>query len=162
MLVADKKKNYQKTKDQNQLEQIQYVVFDLGVEEYGIDIDLAKEIIKPGKITPVPNTEDYVSGVINLRGQIIPVVDLYKRFKMEREQDKQKARIIIVEIRDTLIGLLVDRVKEIIWLDKEKIEDPPEIAGGIKQEFLEGVGTLNDHILIIVDLDKTLFGDDSN
>lgn len=137
-------------------EQKQYVVFYLGEEEYGLGIDLAKEIIKPGKITPVPNTEDYVPGVINLRGQIIPVVDLVERFSLnDKEMDKEK--IIIVEIKDNMMGLLVNRVKEIVWIDKESIGDPPRVAGGIKQEFLKGVGTMEDQLLIIIDIMETLF-----
>ncbi|MFW5984754.1 MAG: chemotaxis protein CheW [Halanaerobiaceae bacterium] len=143
-------------------ERQQYVVFDLGNEEYGLEIELAKEILKPTKITPVPNTKDYVPGVINLRGQIIPVVDLFKRFSLVGAENREKEKIIIVEIQDTMIGLMVDRVQEIVWIDEETLDDPPEVAGGIKQEFLKGVGTLRDELLIIIDINETLFEVENN
>ena len=147
-------------KQEEEVDQIQYVVFSLGVEEYGLPIELAKEIIKPTKITPVPNTEEYVPGVINLRGQIIPVVDLYKRFSLGEETEREREKIIIVEIEDTMIGLMVDKVREIVWIAEETIDDPPEVVGGIKQEFLKGVGTLDEQLLIIIDINKTLFDEE--
>lgn len=139
----------------------QYVIFQIGPEEYGVDINAVKEIIKPTKITNVPNTVKHVLGVINLRGQIVPVVDLRRKFNFETQNKKStKQRIITVEVRDALIGLFVDDVNEVVWLNKEEIEPAPEVAGGIKQEFLDGVGKFEDRLLVLIQLDKLLFADE--
>ncbi len=130
----------------------QYVIFQIGSEEYGVDIDKVKEIIKPSKITNVPNTEEHVMGVINLRGQIVPVVDLHEKFDFKVVDGREKKeRIITVEVRDALIGLFVDDVHEVIWLENKEIAPAPEVAGGIKQEFLEGVAKINDRLLVIIE-----------
>ncbi len=161
---ADQEQKIKEAKLTVKAEQKQLVVFNLGNEEYGIDIELTKEIIKLSNITPVPNTEEYVPGVINLRGQIIPVLDLHKRFGLEQTGyfDQENKKIIIVEVEESLIGLIVDRVKEITWIEKKLIKEAPEVAGGIKQEFLEGVCSLNEQILIVIDIYKTLFTEVQN
>ncbi|MFI5360109.1 MAG: chemotaxis protein CheW, partial [Halanaerobiales bacterium] len=97
-------------------ERKQVVVFELADEEYAVDITQSKQIIKVSKITPVPNTPAYVRGVINLRGQIVPVVDLRKRFGINSGTG-EKERIITIEYEDMLIGLLVDDIKEVLWYD---------------------------------------------
>ena len=138
----------------------QYVIFQIGPEEYGVDIDSVKEIIKPTKITNVPNTDEHVLGVINLRGQIVPVVDLHQKFNFDVINDEEKKqRIITAEVRDALIGLFVDDVHEVVWLNKSEIQPAPEVAGGIRQEFLEGVGKINDRLLVLIELDKLLFAE---
>ncbi len=133
----------------------QLVIFQLGEEEYAVDITQSKEIIKTSKITNVPNTPDYVRGVINLRGQIVPVVDLRKRFDISGNLDKEK--IITVEVRESLIGLVVDDVNEVFWFDMEELEPAPEVEGGIKQEFVRGVLKRDERLLVLIDLDKLLF-----
>lgn len=138
----------------------QIVIFQLGKEEYGINILQTKEIIKPSKITNVPNTPDYVLGVINLRGQIVPVIDLRKRFAIAATETTDKQRVITIEVRDSLIGLVVDSVNGVVWLNMNELEPAPEIAGGIEQEFIEGVGKIEDRLLVIIDLEKLLFGND--
>lgn len=138
----------------------QIVIFQLGGEEYGINILQTKEIIKPSKITNVPNTPDYVLGVINLRGQIVPVIDLRKRFAIADTEATEKQRVITIEVRDSLIGLVVDSVNGVVWLNMNELEPAPEIAGGIEQEFIEGVGKIEDRLLVIIDLEKLLFGND--
>ncbi len=144
--------------DVREIEQRQFVIFQIGREEYGVNITQAKEIIKPSKITNVPNTEEHILGVINLRGQIVSVVDLRKRFNMVIDEDEDEhLRIITVLVRDNLIGLMVDAVNEVVWLSEDEIEPAPEVAGGIKQEFLQGVGKVNDRLLVLIDLEKLLF-----
>jgi purine-binding chemotaxis protein CheW len=133
----------------------QLVVFQLGEEEYAVDITQSKEIIKITKITNVPNTPDYVRGVINLRGQIVPVVDLRKRFNIQGRCEKEK--IITVEVRESLIGLVVDAVNEVFWFDMEELEPAPEVEGGIKQEFVRGVLKRGERLLVLIDLNKLLF-----
>jgi len=111
----------------------QYIIFQIGTEEYGILIKAVKEIIKPTKITHVPNTKEHILGVINLRGQIVPVVDLRKRIDIKTNKgEEDNTRIITVDVRNTLIGLLVDDVNEVVWLNDDNIGPAPEVAGGIK------------------------------
>ncbi len=133
----------------------QLVVFQLGEEEYAVDITQSKEIIKISKITNVPNTPDYVRGVINLRGQIVPVVDLRKRFNIPGESKKEK--IITVEVKESLIGLVVDAVNEVFWFDMEELETAPEVEGGIKQEYVKGILKRDGRLLVLIDLNKLLF-----
>lgn len=139
----------------------QFVVFQLGTEEYGVNISQAKEIIKPKNITNVPNTPEHVLGVINLRGQIVPVVDMKKRFSIELDSSEEtdSSRIITVEVNDALIGIKVDGVNEVVWLDQDKLEPAPEVAGGVRQEYLIGIGKIEDRLLVLVDLNKILFED---
>ena len=133
----------------------QIVIFQLGNEEYAVDITQSKQIIKITKITPVPNTPEYVKGVINLRGQIVPVVDLRKRFDIEGSIENE--RIITVEVRGSLIGLVVDNINEVLWFETEELEPAPEVDGGIKQEYIKGVVKRGERLLVLIDLDKMLF-----
>jgi len=136
----------------------QFVTFKIGSEDYGILIQKVKEIIRPKRITQVPNTDEYVLGVINLRGQIVPVVNLKEKLNLDVQSIKseEEERIITVEIDDALIGIRVDEVNEVIWLDEETIEPPPEVAGGIRQEYLRGVGRKEGELLVLVDLESLL------
>lgn len=136
-------------------ERNQIVVFQLGEEEYAVDITQSKQIIKISKITPVPNTAEFIRGVINLRGQIVPVVDLRKRFKIDGVGEKE--RIITVEVRDSLIGLVVDNINEVFWYNAGEIEPAPEVDGGIKQEYLKGVVKREERLIVLIDLDKMLY-----
>ncbi|MFP4660983.1 MAG: chemotaxis protein CheW [Halanaerobiales bacterium] len=133
----------------------QIVVFQLGNEEYAVDITQSKQIIKVSKITPVPNTAEYIRGVINLRGQIVPVVDLRTRFNITGNSNKE--RIITVDVRDSLIGLVVDNINEVLWYQEDELEPAPEVEGGIKQEYVKGVIKRGERLLVLIDLDKMLF-----
>lgn len=133
----------------------QIVIFQLGAEEYAVDITQSKEILKLSKITPVPNTPDFVRGVVNLRGQIVPVVDLRRRFNIEGNSDKE--RIITVEVNDSLIGLVVDYVNEVLWYNMDELEPAPEVEGGIKQEFIKGVVKRGERLLVLINLNRMLF-----
>ncbi|ACL69518.1 chemotaxis protein CheW [Halothermothrix orenii] len=145
-------------KDVNLEARKQFVIFQLGEEEYGVSITNSKEIIKPTKITNVPNTPDYVLGVINLRGQIVPVVDLRKRFNI-KGADTDKQRIITVEVKGNLIGLMVDGVNEVVWFEESKIESAPEVDTDIKQEYIAGIGKIDERLIVLIDLEKLLFED---
>jgi len=141
--------------------QVQYVVFNIGQEEYGIEIEYTREIIKSAQITNVPNAEKHVLGVINLRGIIVPVIDLHKRFEIKADDslfDEEESRIITVEVNDVLLGLQVDRIEGIVWLDQDKITPAPDVEGGLRQDYLTGVCARNEeHLLILLDLEKTIF-----
>lgn len=138
-------------------ERKQVVVFELADEEYAVDITQSKQIIKVPKITPVPNTPAYVRGVINLRGQIVPVVDLRKRFGINSGTG-EKERIITIEYEDMLIGLLVDDIKEVLWYDTEKeLESAPEIDTAVRQDYIKGVIKKGKRLIVLIDLEKLLF-----
>ena len=138
-------------------ERKQVVVFELADEEYAVDITQSKQIIKVSKITPVPNPPAYVRGVINLRGQIVPVVDLRKRFGINSGTG-EKERIITIEYEDMLIGLLVDDIKEVLWYDTEKeLESAPEIDTAVRQDYIKGVIKKGKRLIVLIDLEKLLF-----
>lgn len=145
-------------KDQQSTELLQLVGFQLGNEEYGIDILKVQEINRVTDITKIPQSPDFVEGVINLRGNIIPIIDLRKRFRMpEREHDRQ-TRIVVGEIDDRTVGFIVDAVSEVIRLPLNTVEPPPPIVSGGKAEYIKGVGKLEDRLLMLLDIDKILTG----
>ncbi len=145
-------------KDQQSTELLQLVGFQLGNEEYGIDILKVQEINRVTDITKIPQSPDFVEGVINLRGNIIPIIDLRKRFHMpEREHDRQ-TRIVVGEIDDRTVGFIVDAVSEVIRLPVNTVEPPPPIVSGGKAEYIKGVGKLENRLLMLLDIDKILTG----
>lgn len=136
--------------------EIQLVVFRLGTEEYGVPITQVKEIIHFSKPTRIPKSPAFIEGVINLRGKIIPVLDLNKRFELETTGYGDEARIVVVEISEYTVGVIVDEVSEVLRLSKSNIEPPPAIIAGITANYLQGVGKLEDRLLILLDLNKIL------
>lgn len=135
---------------------LQLVSFIVAAEEFGVDILKVQEIIRPVAITRVPHAPVFVEGVINLRGRIVPVIDLRKRFDLpHRERDKD-TRIIVVDLTDKVVGFMVDAVKEVIRVDRGTIEPPPELAVGIDAHYITGVAKLEDRLLILLDLDEVL------
>jgi purine-binding chemotaxis protein CheW len=135
---------------------IQLVSFVVAGEEFGIDILKVQEIIRPVAITRVPHAPGFVEGVINLRGRIVPVVDLRKRFRLpNRERDKD-TRIIVVDLSEKVVGFMVDAVREVLRVARETIEPPPELAVGIDAHYITGVAKLEDRLLILLDLDEAL------
>ena len=143
----------------------QLVVFGLGKEEYGIDISRVREIVRLQNITAIPQATDFVEGIVNLRGQIVPIVDLCKRFFVaDREKrDESDRRIIVVTIADQNIGVLVDEVSEILRIPGESIEPtPPVVAGGMNVDFIRGVGKIKERLIIILDLDRIFSAEEQN
>lgn len=134
----------------------QFVVFKLGQEEYGVDIMQVNTIERMMPITRVPKAPDFVEGVINLRGEIIPVIDLKKRFGLASGEVTADTRIIIVMLDDLRVGMIVDSATEVVQLPQDSIEPPPSVAGNISSDFLEGVGKIGDRLLIILNLEKIL------
>lgn len=132
------------------------VTFQLGNEEYGIEIASVQEIIRATDITPVPGAPSHVRGVINLRGKIIPVVDLRTRFALPQTEADDSQRIVVIELKEKRIGMLVDGVSQVIRIPAGIVEEMPEEAVNIAENFIKGVGKLDNRLVIILDLNKSL------
>lgn len=134
----------------------QLVVFSLYQEEFGCEITQVREIIKLPSITKLPHVSDYIKGVTNIRGEIIPVISLRKRFGLEEEEETQNTRVIIVEINGSQVGFIVDSVAEVLRIPESAIEPPPRSIAGLKADYLNGVGKVDDRLLILLDVNKIL------
>ena len=133
-----------------------FLTFVLGEEIYGIEILKAREIIGLMDITTVPQTPDYMKGVINLRGKVIPVIDLRMKFSMQEEEHTQETCVIVVEVHNTSIGLIVDSVSEVSDIRDGEIENAPRFGQGIDTSFIMGIGKVKDKIIILLDIDTVL------
>ncbi|WP_438350157.1 chemotaxis protein CheW [Paenibacillus sp. FA6] len=131
-------------------EDIKVIVFKLGNEEYGIEVEKVQTIERMLPITRVPKTFTFVRGVINLRGVIIPVIDLRGRFSLPLVEYNENTRIIIVAVNDMEVGFIVDSANDVIDLNTDQIANPPEVVGGIKAKYLQGVAKINDERLLIM------------
>jgi purine-binding chemotaxis protein CheW len=132
------------------------VTFQLGREEYGIEIANVQEIIRAADITPVPGAQAHVRGVINLRGRIIPVVDLRIRFSLPLAEVNDAQRIIVVEVGHKRIGMLVDSVSQVLRIPEGIVEEMPEEVVSLEADFIRGVGKLDNRLIIILDLDRSI------
>jgi purine-binding chemotaxis protein CheW len=136
---------------------MQVIVFKLGNEKYGVEISQVREIIKPAQITKIPNSPDFIEGVINLRGQITTIINLRKRFGFEDKPIDNNTRIIVVEHNNAVIGMMVDSVSEVKYLSEKEVESLPSIVtSSHESSFLKGVGKLPDGLMILIDLNKVL------
>lgn len=137
-----------------------YLTFALGKEGYGLEILKVREIIGYMDITAIPQTPAYVKGVINLRGQVIPVIDLRAKFAMEIAERTEETCIIVVEINTGKTrfstGIVVDRVSEVLDIPDSNIENPPEFGSNVDTQFILGMGKVNDSVKILLDIDKVL------
>ncbi len=146
-------------KDEESVEEtIQVINFRLGKDEFGIDIGSVKEIIRVENITHIPEAPSFIHGLANLRGQIIPVLDLASQFGLTgKEESTVNARIIVTELDHQLVGMLVDEVPGVLKIAEENIESTPElIQNEIKRDYIKGVGKLDKRLIILLDLKKTL------
>ncbi len=136
----------------------QFVNFRLRDEEYGVDIGSVREITRVADISHIPESPSFIEGVTNLRGQIIPVVDLAKQFGLApQEKLPESARIVVTEIKGQTVGMIVDEVPEVIKISEENIEPTPElIQTGIRKDYIKGVGKLENRLIILLDLEKVL------
>lgn len=138
-------------------ELLQLVSFTIGEEEYGVDILCVQEINRMLNVTQVPNSPSYVDGVINLRGKVIPVIDLRSRFGMPRIARTKDSRIVVVELIGKTVGFVVDAVSEVLRIPKDLTEVPPAtVLQNIESEFITSVAKLDDRLLILIDLEKIL------
>lgn len=137
-----------------------YLTFALGAEEYGLEILKVREIIGHMAITAVPQTPEYVKGVINLRGQVIPVVDIRALFGMDSKEITEETCIIVVEVwranRTFNTGVVVDQVSEVLDIRGESIEEAPQLGTSVNTDFIMGMGKVNDSVKILLDIDKVL------
>ena len=141
-------------------ERIQVVSFYLDTEEYGVDISQVQEIIRMVHITHVPRAPHFMEGVINLRGQLIPIIDLRTRFSMLRAPHTKSTRIIVTEIGNKRVGLVVDGVSEVLNIPIEQVESAPEMIAGSGTEYIQGVGKVNERLIILLDLTMVMNGEE--
>lgn len=133
------------------------LTFSLGEEGYGVSILKVKEIIGMLDITPVPRTPDFIKGVINLRGKIIPIMDLRIKFGMDEQTYDERTCIIVVEVdvkgTQKLLGVVVDMVSEVVTIAQEQVEPPPEYGTALDNNFILGIGKIKDRVIIILDIE---------
>jgi purine-binding chemotaxis protein CheW len=134
----------------------QAVTFALGGEEYGIDIAQVQEINRMVTITKVPRAPQFMEGVINLRGRLIPIIDLRTRFGMDRSEPTKDTRIVVTEIGSRSVGMVVDSVSEVLRIPVEQIEDAPDLVAGVDTEYIRGVGKMGDRLIIMLDLGRVI------
>jgi len=136
----------------------QLITFNLMEEEYGIDILQVDGIqrLKEITITRVPRAQEFIDGIINLRGDVIPVIDLRKRFELGSSPQDRDTRIIVVNVNEKLMGLLVDRVNEVTSVKEENIDEPPQEITQIDSQFIEGIGKTDERLIILLDIENIL------
>lgn len=142
--------------DVNREGETQLVVFKLEDEEFACNINNVREVLKMVRVTPLPRSLDFVEGVINLRGEVIPVIDLRKRFGLKEAEATDESRIIIVEAEERMVGLIVDSVSEVNRLINTEIQEAPDHVAGRQTKLIMGVGKIDERLLIILDLNRIL------
>ncbi|MUT66375.1 chemotaxis protein CheW [Paenibacillus sp. NEAU-GSW1] len=138
-------------------EELKVIVFGLAHEEYGIEVDKVRTIERLSPITRVPKTPSFIKGVINLRGVVVPVIDLRGRFGLGETEPTENSRIIVVATGELEVGFIVDAANDVIDIDTDSIDSPPEIVGGIKAKYLRGIAKLgSNRLLIMLNLSEVL------
>lgn len=141
-------------KDMSVEESKQYVTFKLNDEEYAIDALKVQEIVELGSVTRVPKLPEFFKGVINLRGTIIPVIDLKARFGMKQDISVKHPCVVVVEFSGGVMGLIVDSVSDVMAIGEKGISDPPEFGSGVKTDFLRGMGRVDERLVLILDMER--------
>lgn len=137
-----------------------YLTFHLAGEDYGIDICYVIEIIGIQKITDVPDMPDFIRGVINLRGKVIPVMDVRARFSIENRDYDDRTCIIVVDIEGTEVGLVVDEVSEVADIPEKNVEPPPRTGKGTGSRYIQGMGKIGEEVKILLDVQRLLFDEE--
>ena len=140
--------------------ELHIVGFRVGRETYGVPITALREIVRVPEITAVPDAPEHVEGVINLRGKIIPIVDLRKRLGFEGKSYDKSTRIIVIELDGMVLGFIVDSVSEVLRISDSTVEPPPSLVAGVESDYIEGVGKLNNRLLILLELKKIFSASD--
>ncbi|HAR94539.1 MAG TPA: chemotaxis protein CheW [Deltaproteobacteria bacterium] len=141
-----------------QSEVVQLVTFNLGGEEFGIDILSVQEINRMTDITKIPNAPDYVEGAINLRGSTIPIVDLRRRLGFEAGATGESTRIVVVELNESVMGFIVDSVSSVLRIPTNTIEPPPSVISHMESQYIKGVGKLDERLIILLDIQRLFEG----
>lgn len=147
-------------RDEDVAAEVQLVTFQLEQEEFALNIHQVREVLKMAPVTPLPQSAHFIEGVINLRGEIIPVIDLRKRFELPLKERNGQTRIIIAELEEQKIGLIVDFVTEVLRLSSTAIQPPPKRVAGTQNELIHGIGKVGNRLLIILNLTKILDTED--
>lgn len=134
----------------------QFLTFNLAEEFYGVDILKVQEIKGYTSVTRIPNTPEYLKGVLNLRGTIVPIVDLRMKFGMGETQPSSFTVVVVVNVRNRVMGFLVDAVSDVLDLDANEIQPPPELGSTVDITFVKGIGNSNDHLVTLLDIDRVL------
>ena len=155
---------FDRTEDDEDEGMLQLVGFDIANEQFGVDILMVQEIIRSAKVTAVPNSPEFVEGVINLRGNIIPVVDLRKRLYLYNEEaEGKRSWVLILNIGDRVVGFIVDEVTHVIKLPEDNVQPPPDIViSGLESQYIQGVCELDNTLLVILNFSRVLFSDEYN
>jgi purine-binding chemotaxis protein CheW len=140
----------------------QVVTFLLGREEYAIEILQVQEIVMMTEITRMPKAPHFIEGIVNLRGQMIPIIDMRKRLELAEAVNNQDTRIIILNVSDETVGMIVDGVREVLRIPDTAISPPPKMIRGISAEYLRGIGRLGERLLIMLDLDKIFSAEETS
>ena len=144
--------------EQNEMSSLQYVTFRLDQELFGVEVHRTKEILSLTPVTKVPQTPDYLLGVINLRGQVVPVVDMRLKLGLSAGEDTEDTCIIVVEVQvdgeAITVGALADAVREVLEIRSDQIEPPPKLGTKLKTEFINGMGKINDQFTILLNIDR--------
>lgn len=138
----------------------QWVTFFLDGEMYGVNVLQVQEVLRVNEISPVPGAPEYVLGIINLRGNIVSVIDTRQRFGLRQKELDDTSRIVIIEVAGNVIGILVDSVAEVVYLRESEIESAPNVGSSESSRYIQGVSNRDDRLLILVDLNKLLNDDE--
>jgi len=139
---------------------VQWVTFRLDSETYGINVMQVQEVLRVTEIAPVPGAPDYVMGIINLRGNVVTVLDTRRRFGLPSKEQDDSTRIVVVEADQTVVGILVDSVAEVVELNRSAVESSPNVGNDESSKYIEGVATHESELLILVDINKLLSEDE--
>ncbi|OHD71530.1 MAG: hypothetical protein A2W19_16125 [Spirochaetes bacterium RBG_16_49_21] len=141
-------------KKENLLSSIQIVCFKIGNEEYGCNILQVQEILKLPKVTKLPRSKPYIMGVIDLRGKVLPIVDLSRRFGIETSKSSERKRAIVVNIGGKKVGLGIDSVSHVIKVNSNDIEEPPAVVKGISGKYIVGIAKVGDGFVVVLDINQ--------
>lgn len=151
--------NHTSLAEQEDIQFSRFLTFYIDKEVFGIEIEYVTEIIGIQKITSIPQTKEYIKGIINLRGRIIPVIDMRVKFGKKEIPYNDRTCIIVIDTENMLVGLIVDQVDEVLTIDDENIADPPNQRSGISNEYIRGIGKVDDQVKLLLDC-KKLFDDE--
>jgi len=151
--------NQETLEEQEDTQYGRYLTFNVGEEVFGIEIEYVTEIISMQPITKIPQIVDYIKGIINLRGKIIPVIDIRLKFKKDSIKYDDRTCIIVIDTQDIIVGLIVDKVSEVMTIDDEDIAPPPSNKTGIRNRYIKGIGKIEGEVKLLLDC-KMLFDED--